>query len=60
VSEPLEWRKSRRSGGDNDNCVEVALRPDGRYAVRDSKDRNGPVLRFSAEEWRRFTAGLKG
>jgi Domain of unknown function (DUF397) len=59
VSEPLDWRKSRRSGGDNDNCVEVAPWPDGGCAVRDSKDTEGSVLRFSAEEWRRFTAPLK-
>jgi hypothetical protein len=27
--------------------------------VRDTKDRAGPVLRFSAEDWRRFTDSLK-
>jgi hypothetical protein len=28
--------------------------------VRDTKDRTGPVLRFSAADWRRFLGQLKG
>jgi hypothetical protein len=60
VSEPLAWRKSRRSGSANANCVEVAPLPGSGCAVRDSKDTEGPALRFSPEEWRRFTARLKG
>ncbi|MGH3159051.1 MAG: DUF397 domain-containing protein [Streptosporangiaceae bacterium] len=59
MSEPLAWRKSRRSGGSG-NCVEVASPSGGGSAVRDSKDADGPVLRFSPGEWRRFTARLKG
>jgi hypothetical protein len=58
VSEPLAWRKPRRSAGEG-NCVEVASPPGGGSAVRDSKDTGGPVLRFSPGEWRRFTARLK-
>ncbi len=54
------WRKSSYSGGNGGACVEVAVLPDGGKAVRDSKDREGPALRFSAEDWRRFTATLKG
>jgi hypothetical protein len=27
--------------------------------VRDSKDRNGPVLRFNAHEWEAFLAGVR-
>ena len=60
MSEPLVWRKSRRSSGQNDNCVEVTSVPDGSCAVRDSKDREGPVLRLTSEQWRHFTAKLKG
>ena len=60
VSEPLVWRKSRRSSGQNDNCVEVASLPDGACAVRDSKDREGPTLRLTAAQWRHFTTKLKG
>lgn len=59
MSELLVWRKSRRSNSANANCVEVASLPDGAFAVRDSKDREGPVLRLSAGQWHRFTARLK-
>ncbi|MFI6451928.1 DUF397 domain-containing protein [Streptosporangium amethystogenes] len=42
-----------------DNCVEAAELPGGGWAVRDSKDSNGPVLRFSGSEWRAFIKGVK-
>jgi uncharacterized protein DUF397 len=50
------WRRSRRC--DTNHCVEAALVGD-RVAIRDSKDPNGPVLRFSIDEWASFVAGLK-
>jgi hypothetical protein len=56
------WRTSTRSP-DFANCVEVATSPNtapGSVLVRDSKDRGGPVLAFSALAWRRFTAGIRG
>jgi|SoiMetStandDraft_2_1073263.scaffolds.fasta_scaffold187062_2 hypothetical protein len=46
-----EWRKSTQSG--INGCVEVAFL-DGTVAIRDSKDRTGPVLRFTAHEWATF------
>ncbi|MFD1072141.1 DUF397 domain-containing protein [Longispora fulva] len=48
------WGKSSRSGSGN-NCVEVApqLGPDV-VGVRDSKDAQGPVLRFPVADWRAF------
>jgi hypothetical protein len=52
------WRKSRRSGG-GDNCVEVAVSTLGHIGVRDSKDRQGPVLVFSPQEWVAFTSGVR-
>lgn len=52
-----EWRKSSRSG-DNGACVEVRRSSDV-IEVRDSKDRNGPKLRFSPAEWDAFLAGLR-
>jgi hypothetical protein len=52
------WRKSRRSGQYSDNCVEVAF-ASGAVAMRDSKDRSGPVLVFTPAEWQAFVAGTK-
>ncbi len=53
-----EWRKSSYSAQSEGNCVEVATLPNG-VAVRDSKDPNGPVLRFTAQEWRAFLARVR-
>ncbi len=55
---PLDgnWRISTRSGTEG-NCVEVRLADDGGVEVRDSKDRGGPVLRFTPAEWRAFLGG---
>lgn len=50
-----DWRTSRRSSG-NGNCVEVAIL-DGAVAVRDTKDRPGPVLLFCPAGWSAFVAG---
>jgi hypothetical protein len=52
------WRTSTRSGG-NGNCVEVAANLSGVVAVRDSKDRTGPVLIFGHADWQAFTAQLR-
>ncbi|MET8141833.1 DUF397 domain-containing protein [Sphaerisporangium sp. NPDC005288] len=57
-SAPLAWHKSSRSTS-NDNCVEVALLPEGGTAVRDSKNPGGPVLRFNVAEWRAFISDTK-
>ncbi|GIH12387.1 DUF397 domain-containing protein [Rugosimonospora africana] len=51
------WHKSSRSSG-NGNCVEVAILDDT-VAVRDTKDRSGPVLVFTPAEWSAFVAGAK-
>jgi hypothetical protein len=42
------------------NCIEVEGLPEGWVAVRDSKDRDGPVLQFNPTEWRAFLAGVRG
>lgn len=44
------WFKSSRSSGNCDNCVEVAFVDDA-IAVRDSKDRGGPALIYTRDEW---------
>jgi hypothetical protein len=53
-----EWRTSTFSGG-NGSCVEVASNLPGIIAVRDSKDRQGPALVFTPEEWTAFLAGVR-
>lgn len=50
------WRKSTRSGGNGGDCVEAATNLPGIVAVRDSKDRVGPMLTFPAAAWAAFTA----
>ncbi len=54
----FKWHRSTRSGA-NGNCVEVAGNIETVVAVRDSKDRLGPVLRFAPEAWAAFTASVK-
>jgi predicted secreted Zn-dependent protease len=53
-----EWRTSTFSGG-NGSCVEVASNLPGIIAVRDSKDRQGPALVFTPDEWAAFLAGVR-
>ncbi|PZG07157.1 DUF397 domain-containing protein [Micromonospora craterilacus] len=53
------WRKSTRSSGNQGNCVEVADNLATVVGVRDSKDRQGPVLTFTPETWRAFVAFAK-
>jgi hypothetical protein len=53
------WRTSSYSGSQGGNCVEVAGQ-DRRVLVRDTKQvGTGPVLRFSAQAWRRFANRVK-
>jgi hypothetical protein len=52
------WVKSSLSFA-NGNCVEVANLPTGEIGVRDSKNSEGPVLRFTADEWHAFLGGVR-
>jgi hypothetical protein len=55
VSQPLTWVTSTYSA--TGNCVQVAT--DAEVMVRDTKDAQGPVLRFSAASWRDFTGQVR-
>jgi hypothetical protein len=48
------WHKSSYSSASGDDCVEVAACPEVIH-VRDSKDKEGPHLAFSPDEWAAFT-----
>ena len=51
------WRKSSYSGDNGGECVEVAVT--GAVLVRDTADRSGRVLSFTAEAWRAFIAAIR-
>ncbi|HUZ56750.1 MAG TPA: DUF397 domain-containing protein [Streptosporangiaceae bacterium] len=53
----LHWRKSSYSNAGN-NCVEVGDSGTA-CAVRDSKNRDGGHLSFSAEAWQAFITDVK-
>jgi hypothetical protein len=52
------WRRSSRSQGGGQNCVEVAFMP-GFVAIRDSKDPHGPVLVTSPGDFRDLITRIK-
>jgi hypothetical protein len=56
------FRKSSFSGAGNPACVEVGFvtaEVTVEVCLRDSKHRDGPVLRFTTDEWEAFLAGAK-
>ena len=52
------WRTSSHSGSNGD-CVEVAADRTVRVLIRDTKDREGPVLAFGPSAWGQFTDRVK-
>jgi Domain of unknown function (DUF397) len=52
----IDWRKSSYSGDNGGACVEVASADS--VLVRDTTDRSGPVMTFTADAWRAFTAAI--
>jgi hypothetical protein len=54
----LNWRKSSRSGNNGGDCVEVADVASV-VLVRDTRDRDGGTLAFTAHAWASFTGSLK-
>ncbi|MFG5722354.1 DUF397 domain-containing protein [Streptomyces murinus] len=53
------WYKSSYSGGNHDNCVEIAS-GHATVPVRDSKNTSGPALLFSVDSWAAFVGAVKG
>jgi hypothetical protein len=51
------FRKSSFSGASG--CVEVCRLPDGRIAMRDSKDLGFPPNDFSPTAWKAFLTGIR-
>lgn len=56
--QPANWRKSTRSSGGANNCVEVGRVPGG-AAVRDTKDRAAGHLTTTAAHWAAFITAIK-
>jgi hypothetical protein len=53
----LTWLKAQYSGH-NGQCVEVASTAD-KVAIRDSKDPDGPILVYTAAEFKAFLHGAR-
>ena len=53
-----DWTKSSLSAA-NGNCVEVADLSGDPIKVRNSRDANGPILRFTPAEWDAFLGGVR-
>jgi hypothetical protein len=56
----IRWRKSSHSGGNGGECIEVGAQSEaGRVLIRDTKDRQGPMLAFGRQAWEAFAATVK-
>jgi hypothetical protein len=59
------WRKAASEDGSDEPSVEIAVVPGSKegsdqvIAMRDSRQPDGPVLIFTPDEWRAFTAGVQ-
>ena len=53
-----DWRKSSFSANGGEACVETAS-DDGTILVRDTTNRDGGTLAFTAGAWATFTASLR-
>ena len=56
-SDTAEWRISPLSGGNSDNCVQIAF-IEGGVAVGDSQNPDGPVILYTNKEWAAFIGGV--
>jgi Domain of unknown function (DUF397) len=57
--EVATWRKASHSGGNGGDCVEAGVAATGLVLVRDTTDRDGGTLTFTATAWSAFAARLK-
>lgn len=57
TQDALIWHKSSYSGGSG-ACVETAFPNAASTAVRDSKDPEGPHLRFTPAAWDTFVSAV--
>jgi hypothetical protein len=57
----VAWHISARSEGGSGNCVEAGpvLDGSGRVAVRDTHDRQGPILLYPSTGWTAFLAAIR-
>ena len=53
------WFKSSYSNGSGGECVEASFGFGSGSAVRDSKQCEGPRLRFNGDAWGAFVAALR-
>jgi hypothetical protein len=53
----MDWRKSSYSSNGGTACVEVTAGDS--VMVRDTTDRDGGTLAFTASAWQTFTSSLK-
>ena len=53
----MDWRKSSYSGANGGQCVEVASADV--IMVRDTTDRDGSTLAFTADAWQSFISKLR-
>ena len=54
----MNWRKSSYSSSNGGECIEIAD-DDSLIFVRDTRDRQGPMLRFTADAWAKFAENVK-
>ena len=52
-----DWRKSTYSDASGGQCIEVAS--DGVVMIRDTTNRDGGTLAFSAAAWERFLGTIR-
>jgi hypothetical protein len=54
----IAWKTSSYSGSSGANCVEAGRTDSGSIAIRDSKERDGGMLRFATSDWTAFLRTL--